>query len=127
MNMIVDFLKILIPPIDKDNPKVTVWRFIMVLGILFALGHIAVAKGLVRGISGYALASELVQVQTTLASIELNSAEQAIDRWHKRLCRAQTTNNLQARTIAQDELRKKLQEYLKLTGNQYIIFECDER
>ena len=132
--MSIDLLKLLIPPVDKDDPHATTWRFLMFLAILVIFAYILIAEGIILN-NGHARASDLtkiqenftsqmIEVRTTLDTLKLNGLEQSIERWHKRQCQALAANNQQARVFAQEQLREKLQEYLHITGQQYILFGC---
>ncbi len=116
----LDLLKALIPPGDPLGK----WRMIMAAAVAFSMIHIVLAKGLVPGFDGYALSAEASANASALQSITVILLEQSIASARRAQCQASASGNIQARGLAEDNLRRYLAQYNQETGRQYPLLDC---
>ena len=116
----LNLLKALIPPGDPVGK----WRMVMAAAVAFSLIHIILAKGLVPGFDGYALSAEASANASALQSITVILLEQSISNARRAQCLARASGNIQARGLAEDNLRRYLARYDMETGREYPLLDC---
>ncbi len=115
-----NLIKELIPVSDPLGK----WRIIMAACVALSMVHIVLAKGLVPGFDGYALAAEASANARQLRGITEILLEQSITGARREQCRALASGNGQARQLAEANLRRYLARYDKETGRQYPLLDC---
>lgn len=128
-----EVLHALIPPAVDAPPDLLHayrWRvavFIMSLGAVLAV-HIGIACGAFTalGLPGFALASEVRDLEKSVTAMRVGNLDQAIVNTKARQCEAARQRNDAARRFATERLADLKTEYQAITKREYPVPSCDE-
>jgi len=130
-NAVQTIVEALAPPDSDASPRaVKTWRFVIAGSVLMMTAimsfHVVATKGLVPGVSGYAEAREVEQVQHTLERFVKSSIDKVLLEYRRQHCRAIRDNNEQAKRFYFYRLRQEEARYLELTGREWNRPACAE-
>jgi len=94
-------------------------KLALILVLIAFVSHIAMASGLVPGVSGYAKESDVYQIRLSIANESFSKAQ-------KQVCEMIATGNRQAATYASAKRKEFNDELIALTGREPRLPECFE-
>jgi hypothetical protein len=113
---LIPFVRSIMPPDDEhDEAAMRSWRFnhsVTVLFIALAMVlHVAWACSLIPGLEGFAQASELKNVASTVKATQLTLLDQSIMEARRNECRAFESGNTESQRFAASRVRDLMAQW----------------
>lgn len=127
MTPIIDWV---VPPAGAtaEEQRDWQWRIAMAIVGIYGAGSIVLAAsmGLVLGVSGFARADEVAELQQFFKDYRLTQLEEQIDRVRTRQCSAYKVQNQMAMSDANSDLNRLTRMYRAVAGFDYRVKSCNE-
>lgn len=124
---LLDFgLSLLTPPRNASPQEMRRHAVALSVAVALIYGHIAIACGWFSsiGLSGFASASNLTQVEDQVGEINATLSGIAIRDLYRSMCNSGSYDD---RSVLNGMLQKELAKYKKVAGEPYKLPECPKR
>lgn len=127
LDKIADLAAAALPPLDESPRGIRRWRLmvwaIQWFTLSFLGAHIAWACNWLPGVPGFALAADVVGIQSSLQNLTVDLLSKNIFEMRIRQCRAVASGTQQIYT---EQLQKLLDQYQSIAGKTYLLPACSE-